>query len=233
MKAFTTQYFRIEQSREVFHVGTDAVLLSFLSSIGDAKNIMEVGTGTGIIALICAQRNSAAQIVALDLDENAVELSNRNFKNSPFSDRLQAIQADYSAFESKQEFDLIVCNPPYFEPNSSAKHVFARQTLHWDASMFMQKSSDLLSVNGIVSIIIPADQEWRYSDSACKFGLFLKRKVDVYGIENGSVTRKILEYSRNSGECFHQTFVVEKSPRKYSDDYLELTKDFHVFTEKK
>ena len=127
MKTFHFKNFTINQSSKVFRVGTDGVLLGASTTVENAANILEIGTGTGLISLMMAQRNPNATITALDIDEDAVALASVNFRNSPFSSRLNAVLQDFKKHETHEKFDLIVSNPPYFEENPSEKDVLARQ----------------------------------------------------------------------------------------------------------
>ncbi len=121
MKPFHFQKFTVNQSAKVFRVGTDGVLLGASATVEKAENILEIGTGTGLIALMIAQRNPKAFITAIDLNEEAVTLASENFRNSPYRDRLKAILQDFKQIKTEEKFDLIVSNPPYFEENSSEK----------------------------------------------------------------------------------------------------------------
>lgn len=230
MKPFRFQQFTVRQSKEVFRVGTDGVLLGALAPVEDRKNILEVGTGTGLISLMMAQRNLEAQILALDIDENAVESAEENFRNSPFSSRLKAVSGDFRQFKSKIKFDLIASNPPYFEENPSEKDVLARQTLTLNFENLIAKTAELLSDNGVVSVIIPSESARQFRELAKRFNLFPERIIHIYGIENGPERRNIINFSFGEKPCPELDFVIEKSPRKYSDQYLELTKNFHVFS---
>ncbi len=230
MKPFRFQRFQIYQSEDVFRVGTDAVLLGALSNVSTAKHALEIGCGTGIISLMIAQRNLSVTIKALDINDQAAALSIFNFKNSLFADRLSAIEANYSTWKADEEFDLIFSNPPYFEENSSQKHILARQRISLNFLQLLEKSSILLTENGILSIIIPAESVDEIVELASKFHLYLNRKINIYGIEGGTVKRSILEFSRSEQQVVEFDFCIEKAPRKYSDQYLEITKDFHVFS---
>jgi tRNA1Val (adenine37-N6)-methyltransferase len=229
MKPFRFQKFSIAQSPLVFRVGTDAVLLGSLSSVSSAKNILEIGTGTGIVALMIAQRNSSAKITALDIDPNAQLLAEKNFHNSVFSERLQSILFDFKNYTTSEKFDLIISNPPYFQENSSKKDVVARQLVEMDFRLLLEKSSHLLSSVGKLSIIIPNEISNEIISLALQFGLHLSRQINVKGIATGDCIRVILEFSKRQSSIDISEFVIEKSPRKYSDQYIALTKDFHVF----
>lgn len=232
MKPFRFQQFDINQSSDVFRVGTDAVLLGALSNVINAKQILEVGTGTGIIALMLAQRNSEANILGIDINPEAVQISQNNFSNSPFSDRIKSQLQDFKNLETDEKFDLIISNPPYFEINSSEKDILARQRLELDFSDLIQKASQLLSDAGLFSVIIPIDSEKEFTRICLSDNLFLQRKIIIKGIQNAEPKRVVLEYSLKESETTIENFVIEKSPRVYSDEYLELTKDFHLFNKK-
>lgn len=232
MKPFRFQQFDIQQNADVFRVGTDAVLLGSLANVSEAKKVLEVGTGTGIISLMIAQRNPEAQILAIDINSEAVNISQTNFINSPFSDRINSQLQDLKNFETVEKFDLIISNPPYFEINNSEKDILARQRLELNFSDLIKKSSQLLSENGLFSVIIPIDSEKEFTQVCFNNNLFLQRKVSIKGIKTSEPKRLVLEYSFKESEPKVENFVIEKSPRVYSDEYLELTKDFHQFTKK-
>lgn len=232
MKPFRFKQFDIKQSSDVFRVGTDAVLLGALANISEAKKVLEVGTGTGIISLMIAQRNPEAQILAIDINSEAVNISQTNFSNSPFSDRIKNRLQDFKNFETGEKFDLIISNPPYFEINSSEKDILARQKLELDFSDLINKSSQLLSDNGLFTVIIPIDSEKEFTEICFNNNLFLQRKVIIKGIKTSEPKRLVLEFSFKESETIIENFVIEKAPRVYSDEYLELTKDFHQFTKK-
>ncbi|MFL9834891.1 tRNA1(Val) (adenine(37)-N6)-methyltransferase [Chryseobacterium terrae] len=231
MKSFTFKQFEIQQSKNVFRVGTDGVLLGSLANVEKASKVLEIGTGTGLISLMLAQRNSQADFLGIDINEEAVNLTQNNFENSPFSLRLKNILCDFKTFQSDEKFDLIVSNPPYFEASDSEKDKLARQTVELNFLQLISKSSKLLSENGILSVIIPFEAGNDFIKIANENQLFLIRKVNIKGIENSKVKRLILEFSLTEKLVEESEFIIEKSPRKYSDQYLELTKEFHVFKE--
>lgn len=229
MKSFKFKQFEIQQSKEVFRVGTDGVLLGALANVDSVSKVLEVGTGSGLISLMLAQRNSFAEFLGIDINEEAVNLTRVNFKSSPFHLRLKNIRQDFKSFETNEKFDLIVSNPPYFEESDSEKDKLARQTVELNFQQLISKSSNLLSENGIFSVIIPFEIGAQFVKLADENQLFLIRKVNIKGIENSKVKRLILEFSLTEKDADESEFIIEKSPRQYSDQYLELTKEFHVF----
>ena len=229
MKPFQFKNFTVNQSSKVFRVGTDGVLLGASATVKDAQNILEIGTGTGLIALMIAQRNPDANITALDINEEAVAIASENFRNSPFSNRLKAVLQDFKIHKTDEKFDLIVSNPPYFEENPSEKDVLARQQTELSFADLIQNASQKLTANGILSVIIPFTSGVDFEQICRENNLFPTKNITFFVIKNSTPKRLILEFGLNEGEIIETEFVIEKSPRKYSENYLELTKDFHLF----
>ena len=229
MKPFKFKQFEIQQSRDVFRVGTDGVLLGALADVELASSVLEVGTGTGLISLMLAQRNSKADFLGLDINEDAVVLTKLNFENAPFHVRLKNIHQDFKTFEAKEKFDLIVSNPPYFEESGSEKDKIARQTVELNFTQLIGKSAQILSEDGLLSVIIPVEAGEIFIAIAKEHHLFLIKRINIKGIENSKIKRLVLEFSPTEKNLLESEFIIEKSPRIYSDQYLELTKEFHVF----
>ena len=229
MKPFRFQQFSIQQSKDVFRVGTDGVLLGAMCNVKNAKKILEIGTGTGLISLMLAQRNVSAKISAIDINENAVKLASENFRNSIFNENLKVELKDFKNFETNENFDLVVCNPPFFEENASAKDVLARQQVELNFRNLVEKSTEIITKKGILSIILPSEAATDVKSLAEEFNLYLVREINIFGIEGGNLKRNILEFSLVQKPLEISDFVIEKSPREYSDQYLNLTKNFHVF----
>lgn len=229
MKPFRFRQFTVNQSKDVFRVGTDGVLLGALADISGKKKFLEVGTGTGLISLMLAQRNPHCQITAIDINEKAVLLAKENFENSPFSDRLSVMQSDFKNFNDDESYDLIVSNPPYFDENSSAKDAVARQKIKLDFNDLIKKSSELIIDEGTFCVIIPFESGPEFISESRQQQFQLIRKVNIAGIIGSKPKRLILEFSKTEKILIEENFTVEKSPRQYSEQYIELTRDFHVF----
>ncbi|WP_426274263.1 tRNA1(Val) (adenine(37)-N6)-methyltransferase [Chryseobacterium sp. S-02] len=232
MKSFKFKQFELQQSKSVFRVGTDGVLLGALASVNEVFKVLEVGTGTGLISLMLAQRIPEAEFLGIDINEEAAELTKANFENSPFKLRLNNILQDFKSFQTGDKFDLIVSNPPYFEVSDSEKDKIARQTVELNFRQLISKAAELLSENGVFSVIIPVEAGVDFIEMAKENRLFLIKRINIKGIETSPVKRLVLEFSSVKKDPEVLEFVIEKSPRKYSDQYLELTKEFHVFREK-
>ncbi|MFY7814192.1 MAG: tRNA1(Val) (adenine(37)-N6)-methyltransferase [Chryseobacterium taeanense] len=229
MKPFIFRQFTIQQSKNVFRVGTDGVLLGALANVDQVFRALEIGTGTGLISLMLAQRSPDANFFGIDINKAAADITKINFENSPFSSRLKNAHQDFKEFETHEKFDLIVSNPPYFEASDSEKDKIARQTVELNFRQLIIKSSQILSEGGVLSVIIPAEAGSDFTAIADENKMFLTRKINIKGIENSKIKRLILEFSLSKKDYIESEFTIEKSPRQYSDQYLELTKEFHVF----
>lgn len=230
MKPFRFKNFTINQSETVFRVGTDGVLLGAFCPVENSNNILEIGTGTGLISLMLAQRNPNAKILAIDISETAVGLAEENFKNSPYSQRLQVLLKDFKNFENPEKFDLIVSNPPYFEENSSQKDTVARQRIELDFDNLIQKSAEFLTENGKFAVIIPFESSENFEKECLMNSLYLHHKIIISGIKNSKPKRVILQFGFKEQEAVLSEFIIESLPRQYTPEYLELTKDFHIFS---
>lgn len=230
MKSFKFKQFSVAQSKEVFRVGTDGVLLGALLTCYDAENILEIGVGTGVVSLMLGQRNPLARILAIDINEKAVELAKKNFQNSPFRERMEVKLQDFKTFSLGVKWDLIVSNPPYFERmDTSQKDVLARQQISLNFEQLITKAVENLSQQGRFSVIIPKNSERDFTQKCEELGLKIQRRVNIKGNPQAEIKRCILEYAFVSENFVEEELIVEKAPREYSEAYLELTKDFHWF----
>ncbi|MBX9808015.1 MAG: methyltransferase, partial [Flavobacteriaceae bacterium] len=162
---FQFKQFSVEQDRTAMKIGTDGVLLGAWTPIDNNPfSILDIGTGTGIIALMLAQRSAAEQIDALEIDEDAYEQATDNFENSPWNDRLFCFHAGLDEFveEPEEEYDLIVSNPPFYSEDYKSENEQRDLARFQDAMPFedlIEAAALLLSENGIFSVIIPFKEE--------------------------------------------------------------------------
>ena len=211
-------------------VGTDGVLLGAWTDDSNAQRILDVGTGSGLIALMLAQRSNAP-IDAIDIDENAYKQAIINFENSPFSERLKVYLTDFLSYSPSQNYDLIVSNPPYFidslkSPNPSRN--FARHSDELNLEALVQKSKQLLSTQGRLSLILPFSSFDSIQAIAIQNHLYLTRKTIVRPLKNHPPKRILLEFSPKEKEIEINDIFIEESRHRYSQEYIELTKDFYL-----
>jgi len=232
---FQFKQFSVEQDRCAMKIGTDGVLLGAWSPIPEnIFSVLDVGAGTGIIALMLAQRTNAAQIDALEIDEEAYEQAVENFENSPWSDRLFCFHAGLDEFieEPEDEYDLIISNPPFYTEDYKTESVQRDLARFADAMPFedlVEAADLLLSENGIFSVIIPYKEEERFISLAKDFDLFPIKITHVKGTPATEIKRSLLAFSRNVLENFPvDELVIETSRHIYTEEYIALTKDFYL-----
>ena len=216
-------------------VGTDGVLLGAWAPIEHHPNaILDIGTGTGLIALMLAQRTSATQIDALEIDENAYEQAVDNFENSPWSDRLFCFHAGIDEFieEPEDEYDLIVSNPPFYSEDyktDSEQRDLARFQEAMPFEDLVEAADLLLSENGIFAVIIPYKEEERFIDLCAEAELFPIKVTRVKGSHTTPIVRSLLAFKRYELSVLEaDELVIEINRHEYTDDYIALTQDFYI-----
>ena len=236
-KPFHFKEFTIDQDKTAMKVGTDAVLLGAWCSLESYPDtILDVGSGTGLISLMMAQRSDAETIDAVEIDPNAYEQSVANFEKSDWSDRLFCYHSSFQDFseemkEEDEEYDLIISNPPFyndnFETNDTSRNT-ARFTSALSFKELLDSTSKILSDSGIFTIIIPFKEQTVFVSLAAKYRLFLNRVCSVRGTESSEIKRSMLEFSFYQKEVEETTLVIEKARHKYTQEYINLTKDFYL-----
>ena len=233
--SFKFKQFSVEQDRCAMKIGTDGVLLGAWTPIeNNPFSILDIGAGTGIIALMLAQRSNAEQIDALEIDEEAYEQSVDNFENSPWSDRLFCFHAGLDEFveEPEDEYDLIVSNPPFYTDDYKSDNEQRDLARFADAMPFedlIEAADLLLSENGIFAVIIPYKEEQNFLALAKDYELYPLKITHVKGTPTTEIKRSLLAFSRNENVNFTiDELIIEISRHQYTPEYIELTKDFYL-----
>ncbi len=216
-------------------IGTDGVLLGAWTPIeNNPFSVLDIGTGTGIIALMLAQRSSAQQIDALEIDDDAYEQSVDNFENSPWSDRLFCFHAALDEFveEPEDEYDLIVSNPPFYTDDFKSATEQRNLARFADAMPFedlIEAADLLLSENGIFTVIIPFKEEENFLALAKEYELYPVKITRVKGTPTTEIKRSLLAFSRNENAVNAiDELVIETARHIYTPEYIALTKDFYL-----
>ena len=232
---FKFKQFSINQDKTAMKVGTDGVLLGAWTPINhNPFSILDIGTGTGLIALMLAQRTTAEQIDALEIDEDAYEQAVDNFENSPWSDRLFCFHAGLDEFieEPEDEYDLIVSNPPFYSEDYKTENEQRDLARFQDALPFedlVEAADLLLSENGILAVIIPYKEESRFIALAKDFDLFPTKITRVKGTPTSEIKRSLLAFSRHEIiDILTDELVIETDRHIYTPEYISLTKDFYL-----
>ena len=233
---FHFKQFTIHQDRCAMKVGTDGVLLGAWATVNhNPSSILDIGAGTGLIALMLAQRSSAEIIDAIEIDADAYEQCVDNFENSPWNDRLFCYHANLQEFagEIGEKYDLIVSNPPYFKPPASPekgedKRAKARFYNALPFNELLESVSLLLSDEGKFCVIIPFAEEATFIQMAKGFGLYANKILRVKGTPEAEVKRSLIEFSFALTPCENSELNIETSRHVYTDAYSNLTKDFYL-----
>jgi len=228
---FAFKQFTVRHDRCAMKVGTDGVLLGAWTDLSHSRRILDIGTGTGLIALMLAQRCMDARITAIDLDSAAVEQAQENIQASPWKDRIEALQQDICTYHPNGTFDTIVSNPPYFIDSlkcPDGQRSTARHTDTLDADRLIGKVSELLTSDGRFSIILPAEQTEDLIRVAGEKGLHPSRQTWVITRPGLSPKRILMEFRKIPVTLQPDELVIELERHVYSEEYIALTKEFYL-----
>ena len=229
MSVFKFKEFSIVQTKSAMKVGTDGVLLGSWVNCLNAKKILDIGAGTGLISLMIAQRNNECNITAVEIDKETSEEANININNSKWRDRISIINISINNFITSDKFDFIVSNPPYFPANfSKNKRAIARHTNLLSFQDLIRTTVKLLSSKGIFAVILPKIAEAIFCKTANANKLFLIRICQVKGQKNSDVKRVLLEFSFEKSSLDSDSLVIEESRHIYTNKYIDLCQDFYL-----
>ncbi len=233
---FQFKQFNVRHDRCAMKVGTDGVLLGAWARVEHASTVLDVGTGTGLIALMAAQRNRTARVVAVELDPEAARQAAENVQESPWADRMEVVCADVKHYEGDCLFDAIVSNPPYFAnslKSGEARRTAARHADGLTCADLLACVKRLLAHGGEFSVVIPFDASLHFIAEAAGKGLYLVRRTAVRTLAGMPPKRALLAF-RKGLACGPEgisddELVIETAGHAYTDGYRRLTEDFYLF----
>lgn len=229
MSVFKFKQFDVRQSDTAMKIGTDAMVFGALIAAEDHRQALDIGTGTGVLSLMVAQRNPQLQIEALEIAPEASQEAAFNFEQSPFASRLAVIHADFTRHNFPQTYDLIFSNPPYFEKSSKSGNQQRNLARHDDGlplEILFTRTAQILDPAGIFWLILPHETMDAYLDFAETQGLFLQKEITVFGKPRNPV-RKIAAFSKNRATPVLDQLVIRTETGQYSEAYLALTQEYH------
>lgn len=232
-KYFRFKQFTIHQEKSAMKVGTDGILLGAWANVENCGRILDVGTGTGLIALMLAQR-SDARITAIEIEQNAAAEAKQNVQDSPWKDRINVQNISFQEFttSNQEKFDLIVSNPPFFSNSLKAKNQQRRLARHSDSLPFIELvkcSEKLLKSSGSLAVILPVETSAELIEIAGNIQLFLKRLTKVYPNKNKSHHRCLMEFSKTKDEIQKTNLYIENIHHgKYSEQFKNLVREFYI-----
>ena len=226
---FRFKQFTIQQEHAAMKVGTDGVLLGAWASLpGPGSRVLDVGTGTGLIALMLAQRNKDMVVDALEIDPSSARQANENFKNSPWKERIHCIQSSFKEYSSqcKRRYVLIICNPPYFSGSSktpSKEKNLARHDDSLSLEDLLRGSVSLMKNTAIISLILPVQKEKKAIELITEHNLYCNRLTKVKPAPGKSRKRVLMEFSYIPGEFIEDDLTIETENRHiYSNKFKNL-----------
>lgn len=227
---FKFKEFSIQQEKSAMKVGTDGVLLGAWVSVNQPKRILDIGTGTGLIALMLAQRFPEAEITGIEPDEAAFSEAKFNVDESKFHKRITILNKRIQTFQSQEKFDLILSNPPFFErthqENSSRNK--ARQQHDLTFAELISNAASLLLPDGHFAVIIPFQSENSFLELAAFHHLYPKKITHIRGNETAPFKRTLLLLSFTKFRVEPDLLTLEIARNVYTQDYINLTRDFYL-----
>jgi tRNA1Val (adenine37-N6)-methyltransferase len=237
---FRFKQFTVWHDRCAMKVGTDGVLLGAWCPIqienpSNTFNILDIGTGSGLIALMLAQRAPYARITAIDIDQKAVEQAQYNFSISPWKERLECHLSALQQVEGEELFDLIVSNPPYFQDslkNPDNQRAMARHTDTLSYSELLAHSARLLTHNGTLALVLPIEAEQQIITIAQTHKLYPTHITHVYPKPGKAAKRLLIAFSllpiANSPSPIANSLTLESATSPRSEEYKNLTQEFYL-----
>jgi tRNA1Val (adenine37-N6)-methyltransferase len=231
---FHFKKFSIDDSNAAMKIGTDAVLLGAWADCKNATHVLDIGTGSGILALMMAQRNPDAVIIAVEIDPDAAGLAKENVKLSPWPDRIQVYNTSFQEFSmvTKYKFNLVICNPPFFTNSLKSPGKSRNLARHNDSlpvSELLKFTSDLLTDPGKAFFIIPANDFENWKQEAAKHSLFVSVLTFVRSTSGHNPHRVLVMFTKQKpAEIIKNNISIYISNSIYTPEYVELTKDFYL-----
>jgi tRNA1Val (adenine37-N6)-methyltransferase len=224
---FRFKRFTIRQDRCALKVGTDGVLFGAWMNCDGAERILDIGTGTGLLALIAAQRNTTAHIDAVEIDDASAQQAAENAAASPWADRVRVHRLDVRRMSAAAPYDLIICNPPYYAGYSTSPDERIGLAKHSGELLFpelIDAVDRLLAPHGRFAAIIPLNREVEFLRETSRVGLF--RRCAVSYVAHRPAKRLLFEFSRSNSNVQDSTLTVEATgPFDYTPEYRALISD--------
>jgi len=234
MSIFQFKQFSVDQTGCAMKINTDGVLLGAMATAPYPQKILDIGTGTGVIALMLAQRFNDAETDAVEIDISAAKTAQRNFESSPFKERLHVHAAGINAYfeqHAVEKFDLIVSNPPFYINSLKSPQEKKKQAKHTDVDFFEQLIKGIsahLSADGLCWLVLPVETAAEVKLLAAQNGLQVQRKVDIRSFADSDPHREIMCLGFDDKVAEMGKFVIYQSAGVYTEAYKQLLKPYFL-----
>ena len=228
---FRFKQFDVAHDQCAMKVNTDGVLLGAWAEVNDAKSILDIGTGTGVIALMLAQRNSEAIIDAIDIDKDACKQARENFKQSKWSEQLNVFHSPLQGFTPGKKYDAIISNPPYFIDDfktGNPQKDIAKHSVALSYGQLIVGISQLLSEEGKVFLVLPSFQYSKIETIAGRENLFITKAAEVIAVEGKPPYLLLVQLERSKKQFSKERVTIQNSDGNFTDEYKLLTKEFYL-----
>ncbi|MTH45810.1 tRNA(1)(Val) (adenine(37)-N(6))-methyltransferase TrmN [Intestinirhabdus alba] len=232
---FTFKQFFVAHDRCAMKVGTDGILLGAWAPVAGVKRVLDIGSGSGLLALMLAQRTGdAVKIEAVELDSGAAAQAQSNVMHSPWAHRVSVHVDDILQWAVRQtvRFDLIVSNPPYYPEGvecATPQREQARYTTTLDHQALLAVAAGSITEEGFFCVVLPEAIGNTFTQQALDMGWHLRLRTDVAENEARLPHRVLLAFSPEAGECFSDRLLIRGADQRYSEGYTALTQDFYLF----
>ncbi|WP_070972328.1 tRNA1(Val) (adenine(37)-N6)-methyltransferase [Vibrio sonorensis] len=229
-KGFDFKQFSISESYAGMPVSTDGVLLGAWCQLTQMGRVLDIGTGTGLLALMAAQREQNAQIDAIDIDQFSIQAATKNIEQSPWSKRIKIFHTDLCKFSPNALYDSIVCNPPYFNSGETAKSDQRAKARHTDTlphHTLIERCSQLLTESGSASFVLPVPEGETFIRLCENAGLHLQRRCDVQPNEVKQANRLLFQVGKSEVTPKEETLIIRQNGQ-YSQAFVHLTNAFYL-----
>lgn len=228
---FQFKQFTIYQDRTAMKVGTDGVLLGAWADLENASTILDIGTGTGLIALMAAQRNTTAQIDAIEIETEAGKQAEENISASPWRDRIKVYPIALQEYSPQYQYDCIICNPPFFINSTLTPdngRTLARHCTSLPHPALITNVKRLLKPDGYFCVILPTEEARHIIAFAEKHHLYPQKITSVYPNPGKPAKRLLIKFVQQATSPHTDDLIVELSRHQYSEKYIQLTRDFYL-----
>lgn len=229
---FRFKQFEIDDSLSAMKIGTDGVLLGAWADVADAHSILDIGTGTGLVAIMCAQRNAMARVHGIDIVEDAVTEARGNMARTAWSERLSAKHADVRMYNPDMRYDHIVSNPPFFLTTLHSPDAVRAMARHADTLTYddlVSAAERLLNPDGRLSVVLPTDCAQQFRRVAFE-RVWLTRIMDVVTREGEAPKRTMMEFRLSDAPLMPHAanLTIQAADGSYTEDYRRLTEQFYL-----
>ena len=229
MSGFAFKQFKVQQTNAAMKVSTDGVLLGAWANLAGVKRLFDVGCGTGLLSLMCKQRSPELLIEAIDIEDGAIADAAVNIQNSPWTD-IKLHHGDVTQFEANSDFDMVICNPPYFNDSLKGPDKSRNTARHTDSLSFAALLRVFFAVthhHARLAIILPCDEAGLFKSLAEQSGLYLARECLVASTEHKNATRSLMEFGYQSCEAELSAMCIRQN-NIYSDAFVALCHPFYL-----